>query len=75
MELMENPQWHVFSGSKMVEYSGDLGSCDLVAKKMASATQSSALEDDGQSLAAAGLQEGRITADCLEPLKTDVERR
>ena len=59
----------------MVKSVGGLGSCDLVVKKMASAAQGPTIEHDGQKLAIAGLQEGRITADCLESLKTDAERR
>ena len=59
----------------MVKPVGGLGSCDLYDEKMASAAQGQTFKVDGQKLAAAGLQEGRITLDCLEKLKTDAERQ
>ncbi|KAM0913255.1 hypothetical protein ACQ4PT_012274 [Festuca glaucescens] len=59
----------------VVKLTNGLGSCNLNAEKMAPIAQRSALAVDGQELAVAGLQKGRITADCLVGLKTDAERR
>jgi hypothetical protein len=59
----------------MVKSGDGLGPCNINPSKMASYLQKISLSADGQEPAFAGLQAGRITADCLEGLKTDAERR
>jgi hypothetical protein len=59
----------------VVKPADGLEPCDVNSLKMAADLQRSSLSVDGQKSAFTGLQTGRITADCLEGLKTDAERR
>jgi hypothetical protein len=61
---------------KGVVKSGDvLGPCNINPSKMAFDLQRIFLSVDGHEPVFTGLQAGRITADCLECLKTDAKRR
>jgi hypothetical protein len=49
----------------MVKFTCGLGSCNSDAEKMVTIAQRTAIAMDGQELAVAGLQKGRINADWL----------
>jgi hypothetical protein len=59
----------------VVKPADGLESCDVNSSKMAADLQRSSLSVDGQKSTITGLQTDRITADCLEGLKTDAKRR
>jgi invasion protein IalB len=59
----------------VVEPAAGLGSCNFNATELGAFAQGIELSVDGQKLASAGYQQGRITADCLVGVATDAERR
>jgi hypothetical protein len=62
----------VFPGKKVVEPVDGLGSRNFNHTKLGAFAQGIKFSVDGQKLAFAGYQEGRITMDCLAGMMTDV---